>query len=524
LPRPNRRIGLTALAALLAGLACSPVSLGLVNPTPPSTPRPTRTPTPSPTPPPTPTPTPAPIVAGDLPERIENRPGGYTIHLPAGWAAVELSETMLAAASSLDALQAALEDPERLPDSYALVLIVSDAIGAFELSPPGADDPLDLLTVDQANLVDEARLEEPTTFEVDGYPAAGVEFAGRDADLGDVRGYVMGVVRADDKWGVRLIVVSPAHAWRIYAEAVEVMAEGMTFGDPTPAEPPPDGFLWQLQRRRGTEEGKFAELGGIAFGSDGSLYVADASWGVWVLSHEGAILDRVWLDDFEHPSDVDAAPDGRLYVADSLANTVWIVAPDGDLEGRLQVKDDPFGESSPRRLAAGPDGSVSVIDENVNSDGDDYVRVMHFESDGDLSWTVNLSAIQAHIESPSVAVGPEGEVYVVGQQGRGFILIAPDGEVLNPDVGNDVIYSVRARDIAAGPGGNVYLATWERGILQLGPLGEELGVYGVPVEGKGPYPRGGVYQPEGIAVGPDGVVYYDDWNADYAIVSALRFP
>jgi hypothetical protein len=70
----------------------------------------------------------------------------------------------------------------------------------------------------------------------------------------------------------------------------------------------------------------------------------------------------------------------------------------------------------------------------------------------------------------------------------------------------------------------VYLATWERGILQLGPLGEELGAYGIPAEGSGPYPRGGVYQPEGIAVGPDGVVYYADWNADYAIVSALRFP
>lgn len=66
--------------------------------------------------------------------------------------------------------------------------------------------------------------------------------------------------------------------------------------------------------------------------SRGRLYVADVDHLAVVDPASGAVLSRLPAPGAKRLTDVSAAPDGRLYVSDPLADVIWRLSPDGTFE------------------------------------------------------------------------------------------------------------------------------------------------------------------------------------------------
>ena len=178
---------------------------------------------------------------------------------------------------------------------------------------------------------------------------------------------------------------------------------------------------------------------GLAVAPDGTLYIADpnvhrirrvgtdgiittvAGTGVAGFAGDGGLATQAKLAD---PIGVALTPDGALYISDEGNHRVRRVGTDGIITTAAGIAQFGFGGdggpaplaalSNPEGIAAGPDGSIYVTDNN---------RVRRIAPDGIIDTVAGSAtfgfagdggfAKQAQLLTPrGVAVGPDGSVYI----------------------------------------------------------------------------------------------------------------
>jgi len=184
-----------------------------------------------------------------------------------------------------------------------------------------------------------------------------------------------------------------------------------------------DGHWQRSVGRPGSGDGELDSPGGVAVGPDGDLYVADFyNQRVQRLGPDGRFV-RQWgvtretgigAGRFNYPTDAALGPDGTLYVTDGYNDRVVAFAPDG---AYLRRWGGPFGMNifgpfngwfaTVTSIAVGPDGNVFVADFYNH-------RIQKFAPDGTfLTAFGERGSGQGEMTFPNaVAVAPDGRVFV----------------------------------------------------------------------------------------------------------------
>jgi sugar lactone lactonase YvrE len=158
---------------------------------------------------------------------------------------------------------------------------------------------------------------------------------------------------------------------------------------------------------------------GMAFGSTGNLYIADATNSeVHVYGSSNNSLGALTSIQLIQPTDVAFDAGGNLYVTSGNADILRSAFGTGPLtEFVAQLAG---GLTNPVSLAFGPDGKLYVLDETSTT------VVRRYNSTGTFDANVISFTGSLGLFSPNqIAFGPDGKLYISGQDGN-----VGDGEVL----------------------------------------------------------------------------------------------
>jgi RHS repeat-associated protein len=202
-------------------------------------------------------------------------------------------------------------------------------------------------------------------------------------------------------------------------------------------------------------QASISPYGHVAVAADGSLYFADNSSKVRRVGPNGIITTVAGTDtggysgdggpataaQLQDPTGVAVGPDGSVYIADSINQRVRRVGPDGIITtvagtgtGGYSGDGGPATQAKlayPESVAVGPDGSLYIADASnfrVRRVGPDGITTTvagngteGFSGDGG-------QATQAEIDSPNgVAVGPDGVLYIADTINSRIRRVGPDG-------------------------------------------------------------------------------------------------
>ena len=186
-----------------------------------------------------------------------------------------------------------------------------------------------------------------------------------------------------------------------------------------------------------------------------------------------------------------AAPDGTLYVADTAQHRIWHITPEGDVLNTWGDYGTAAGQfNEPWDVAADVEGNVYVADTWNH-------RIQKFTADGEylLSWG-HLGQTKAFepgghglFYGPrGLAVGPEGNVYVVDTGNKRVQVFDPNGSFLREfgGAGTEAGQMDEPVGIAVSATGQVFVAdTWNRRVQVFAKEGIYLRQWSVPTWGSG---------------------------------------
>lgn len=182
------------------------------------------------------------------------------------------------------------------------------------------------------------------------------------------------------------------------------------------------------------------------------------------------------------PVGVAAGPDGNVWVAERLADTVAWFSPDGAQVGSISLPGNPWG------IALGPDGAMWVTERGSN----EIARIL---PDGThQEWPVPTSGTTDRLLS--IAPGPDGAMWFTEQSANQVGRISMSGDITEFDVPTS---NSQPTAISTGPDGDLWFT--ELGTSAVGrltPGGAFLPDIALPFSGSGP---------QGIATGPGGGVW-----------------
>lgn len=108
--------------------------------------------------------------------------------------------------------------------------------------------------------------------------------------------------------------------------------------------------------------------------------------------------------DFMHVTDVEVGPEGRVFVADWSAKSVWVAAPDGQMIGQLASGDDLFGSVADMAVAG---DTLYVLD-----NGFDRIHLFALNSEG-TPWARTIALTDPAVDAfGRIGVGPNRAIMV----------------------------------------------------------------------------------------------------------------
>ncbi|MET7391557.1 hypothetical protein ACFYPT_41425 [Streptomyces sp. NPDC005529] len=249
---------------------------------------------------------------------------------------------------------------------------------------------------------------------------------------------------------------------------------------------------------------------------------------------DGGPADQATLNS---PQEVAVGPDGTVYIADMDNHRVRRIAVDGIITTLVGTGQPGYsGDGGPAHqatlrepsgVAVGPDGAVYIAD-TAN------YRVRRVAVDGVITTLVGTGqsgysgdggpAHQATMRAPrSVAVGPDGTVYIADVSNNRIRRVAVDG-VITTLVGTGQsgysgdggpAHQAQLRfptGVAVGPDGTVYIADTSNNRIRRIPTGKAIttlvgtGQHGFTGDG-GPAHLATLAYPRSAALGPDGLIH-----------------
>ena len=287
--------------------------------------------------------------------------------------------------------------------------------------------------------------------------------------------------------------------WALWLLALPVMALAQE-ATVTPA-PLSYGVLW-FQRWTTADETPFVSLVGAAYAPGNLLYTVDAEAGVIQLdAGSGEVLKVYPHEKISAPSDIAADSAGNVYVADVSCQCILVLGVDGVWQPEIGG----FGPGAPLSITVAPGSRVYATNY-----GDAGVLVQVFQSGS----TQALSLPDNLTRQPLLAVDRSGHVLALTEHGS-ILGLQNDGF--------STAFSLSAAssgmsDVAVDASDNLVLATSTEGILIVrnGEVIDRLGriVANFPLAGE-------VVSPKGIALSPDGTIFWVDSDGQFGAVTAM---
>ena len=183
--------------------------------------------------------------------------------------------------------------------------------------------------------------------------------------------------------------------------------------------------------RKGSGPGEFESAWLPGVDGKGQLYVLDPRRGhVKVYGSDGKYLRKIGEGaGFYSPAGLAVAKDGTVAVADTGGNRVVVFGPDGQMRGE-PITSTPQGKLiQPTDAAFDAKGNLYVVQPTgPNGKGTLY----RFDPDGKSQAAWVITAVPSTTDTPRLAVGPDGRVYLSDiEQGR-LIAYDPDGKKATP--------------------------------------------------------------------------------------------
>jgi sugar lactone lactonase YvrE len=451
--------------------------------------------------------------------------GGFSLNYPAGWHTQQMSQT-LTLAETREALEADAAGEN--------LVILIDSTPISTLSEQHGDEAV-------------ASVEDMFQLSKSGPEQLGYTLVTSETMSVDDRPGVVADMQANGSAGRLAVISTPPHVLRVFGYAApdvwaaqqqifDEIVGSMTFFPPTALSTPtpeitaaqpaittegPPGFVQRLGSNEGPMEGRFVSTRGLDAAPDGTLYVAESNRGVWVFDSEGTLEMTFGEDVLLDAYDVALGKSGNLFVADYGQNAIVRFRTDGTLvESWGEVGDQPeqFGLLSPQRIAVGPDGSVYALDSRTSTEGS-ISSVVRFQPNGDFLERVDLAE---GLSPNDLAVDQEGNIYLADSFSGAVIKVNAQGEILARFGVSVSDEGITAGAIDLDGQGNLYVATWNNGVLKFALDGTLLLSAGEVAE-PGTIPQPGQFSlPNGIAVAPGEIVWVSDNDGEYSAITALQ--
>jgi len=183
--------------------------------------------------------------------------------------------------------------------------------------------------------------------------------------------------------------------------------------------------------RKGSGPGEFESPWLPAVDGKGQLYVLDPRRGrVSIFGNDGKYLRKIGEGSgFYSPAGMAVAKDGAVAVADTGGNRVVVFGPDGQMRGE-PIASTPQGKLiQPTDAAFDAKGNIYVIQPTgPNGKGTLY----RFDPEGKYQTAWVITSVPSTTDTPRLAVGPDGRVYLSDIEHGRLIAYDPDGKKATP--------------------------------------------------------------------------------------------
>jgi len=287
-------------------------------------------------------------------------------------------------------------------------------------------------------------------------------------------------------------------AWLLFVLPGLTLAQDVTV-TPSPA-PLSYGVQW-FNAANG--DMPFVNLVSAAYAPADLLYVVDTDLGVIQLdSTTGVVLAVFPNARLSAPSDIATDSAGNVYVADVGCRCILTLG----IDGIWQPETGDFNDGAPLSIAVAPGSRLYATDYD-----DTGVLVRVFQNGEDQTTQLGVEVSR----QPLLTVDATGRVLAV--TGQGAVMALENGGFVPLFVLSGIASGIN--DFAADANGNLLLATGTEGIIVVNSSGEVVERLGRIVAN---FPLAGeVVNPKGVAVSPDGMIYWVDSDGQFGAVTAM---
>lgn len=465
-----------------------------------------------------------------LTETIEVEAAGFRLRVPNGWRSRDVAGT-LTLAPDVDSLEMTTPGENLVIQIDSTPLdTIAEVYGSDATLNPAAFFDFSSDGPRQAGYT----LSEAEPIAIDGS-------TGLSADLQAAGGAGRLVVVLTASQAMRVLGQAAPAAWENQQAVFEEIVASIEFFAPVAATTPtptglavqplisregPENFVIRIGGVEGEPESRFTAARGLSVDDEGRLYLAERDQGVWVFEPDGTLVRTFGKDDLVDAYDVAVNNDGEIFVADYGSNAIVHFDNRGTLLNRwgsAGEAPEQFGFSSPQRIALGSDGSIYALDDRSAPDGSSTaLEIVRFDPAGEL---IERIALPAETAPNDLAIGRRGDIYLADAVNNEVVRINSRGEILArypEDVGDEDIDGIAAGAVDVDSRGNIYVATWNVGILRIAPDGTLVARGGETIA-QGMTPQTGQFSlPNGIAVADDGLVWVSDNSGEYSALTGLR--